>query len=50
MIDHDLVSKHLHSISLNQVNPIARGTGQRLDIFWQSNMASEHYYRQCITC
>ena len=25
MVDHDLVNKHLRSISLNQVNPIARG-------------------------
>jgi len=47
LIRHDLIDKNLRSLSLNPVNPIARGTGQRPDIFFQSNMASERFYREC---
>merc|ERR1712228_187928 len=43
----DLIDSNLRSLSLNPVAPIARGTGQRPDIFFQSNMASERYYREC---
>ena len=47
LVRHDLIDRNLRSISLNPVAPIARGTGQRPDIFFQSNMASERFYREC---
>eukprot|EP00484_Ammonia_sp_Unknown_P000272 CAMPEP_0197022220 /NCGR_PEP_ID=MMETSP1384-20130603/3125_1 /TAXON_ID=29189 /ORGANISM="Ammonia sp." /LENGTH=1795 /DNA_ID=CAMNT_0042450221 /DNA_START=521 /DNA_END=5908 /DNA_ORIENTATION=- len=47
LIRLDLIDKNLRSNSLNPVAPIARGTGQRPDIFFQSNMASERFYREC---
>merc|ERR1719317_1168057 len=42
---YDLVEKNLRSKALNPSSPLARGTGQRPDIFFQANMASEKYYK-----
>eukprot|EP01083_Nonionella_stella_P091619 256215_1 len=47
LIRHDLIDQNLRANALNPVSPVARGTGQRPDIFFQSNMASERFYREC---
>jgi len=42
---YELVDKNLRSKALNPSAPLARGTGQRPDIFMQANLASEKYYK-----
>eukprot|EP00485_Elphidium_margaritaceum_P008311 CAMPEP_0202688700 /NCGR_PEP_ID=MMETSP1385-20130828/4170_1 /ASSEMBLY_ACC=CAM_ASM_000861 /TAXON_ID=933848 /ORGANISM="Elphidium margaritaceum" /LENGTH=1808 /DNA_ID=CAMNT_0049343729 /DNA_START=509 /DNA_END=5935 /DNA_ORIENTATION=- len=47
LIRLDLIDENLRRVALNPNIPSARGTGQRPDIFFQSNMASERFYRAC---
>lgn len=43
---HHLIDKNLRSKALNPSNPLARGTGQRPDIFYQASVAGEQYYQR----